>query len=43
MKNAIRLTLASLLLLVACTTAVFAEGGGIAPNPPRKPGNVIVQ
>ena len=43
MKNAIRLTLASLLLLVACTTAVFAEGSGIAPNPPKRPGNVVAQ
>ena len=26
----------AVLLLVASTTAVFAEGGGMPPNPPHK-------
>ncbi len=43
MKKPIRLTLATLLLLLACSTAVLAEGGGIAPNPPHKPANVFAQ
>jgi len=37
MKNAVRLMLA-VLLLAATATPLFAEGGGLPTNPPKKPG-----
>jgi hypothetical protein len=33
----------AVLLLVGTTTALFAEGSGLPPNPPKSGGHVVAQ